>query len=51
VKAIQPKKSQTFRSGKTGGWNEYFTDEHKSLFKAVARDLVVKLGYEKNNDW
>jgi len=51
VDAIQPKKSHTFRSGKTGGWTQYFTDEHKSLFKDVAGDLLVKLGYEKNNDW
>jgi hypothetical protein len=51
VKAIQPKKSHTFRSGKTGGWKEYFTEEHKALLKDVAGDLVVKLGYEKNNDW
>ena len=49
--AIQPKKSHTFRSGKTGGWREHFTDDHKGLFKDVAGDLVVKLGYEKNNDW
>jgi len=51
VEAIQPKNSQTFRVGKTGGWKEYFTEEHKSLFKDVAGDLLVKLGYEKNNDW
>ena len=51
VEAIQPKKSHTFRSGKTGGWKEYFTDEHKKLFKDVAGDLLVRLGYEKNNDW
>src|SRR5271157_963955 len=51
VDAIQPKKSHTFRSGKTGGWKEYFTDEHKKLFKDVAGDLLVRLGYEKNNDW
>jgi hypothetical protein len=51
VEAIQPKKSRTFRSGKTGGWHEYFTDEHKKLFKEVAPDLLVRLGYEKNNDW
>jgi hypothetical protein len=49
--AIQPRKSHTFRSGKTGGWREYFTDEHKKLFKDVAGDLVVRLGYEKQNDW
>ena len=51
VDAIQPKKSHTFRSGKTGGWREHFTDEHKKLFKEVAGDLLVKLGYEKTNDW
>jgi sulfotransferase 6B1 len=51
VDAIQPKKSHTFRSGKTGGWKQYFTDEHKKLFKDVAGDLLVRLGYEKSNDW
>jgi hypothetical protein len=51
VDAIQPKKSHTFRSGKTGGWKEHFTEEHKTLFKDVAGDLLVRLGYEKDNDW
>lgn len=51
VDAIQPKKSHTFRSGKTGGWKQHFTDEHKKIFKDVAGDLLVKLGYEKNNNW
>jgi hypothetical protein len=51
VEAIQPKKSHTFRSGKTGGWREHFTEEHKRLFKDVAGDLLVRLGYERNNDW
>ena len=51
VEAIQPRKSHTFRSGKTGGWREHFTVEHKNLFKDIAGDLLVKLGYEKNNDW
>jgi hypothetical protein len=51
TEAIQPGKSHTFRSGKTGSWREHFSDEHKKLFKDVAGDLLVKLGYEKNNDW
>jgi hypothetical protein len=51
VNAIQPKKSHTFRSGKTGGWREHFSEEHKKLFKDVAGDLLVRLGYEDNNDW
>lgn len=51
IEAIQPSKSHTFRSGKTGGWKGYFTEEHKKLFKDMAGDLLVRLGYEKNNDW
>ena len=50
-KSIQPGKSRTFRSGKTGGWREHFTQEHKELFKEVTGNLLVRLGYEKNNDW
>jgi len=51
IEAIQPKKSHTFRSGKTGGWREHFSAEHKKLFKDVAGDLLVRLGYERNSDW
>jgi len=51
IDAIQPKKSHTFRSGKTGGWREHFTDEHKALFKDVAGNLLIMLGYEVNHDW
>lgn len=48
---IDPKRSPTFRSGKTGEWKRYFTPEHKKLFKDVTGDLLIKLGYEKDNDW
>ncbi|MDX9992604.1 MAG: sulfotransferase domain-containing protein [Anaerolineales bacterium] len=51
LETIQPKKSKTFRSGKTGEWAKYFKAEHKSLFKEIAGDLLVRLGYEENNDW
>lgn len=51
VDAIQPKKSRTFRSGKTGGWRQHFTEEHKKLFKDVAGDLLVRLGYEEGEAW
>jgi hypothetical protein len=49
--SINPTKSPTFRSGKTGEWKKYFTEEHKTLFKDAAGDLLVKLGYEMDNDW
>ena len=49
--SINPSRSPTFRSGKTGEWKKYFTDEHKRIFKDVAGDLLMRLGYEKDNDW
>jgi hypothetical protein len=49
--AINPKKSPTFRSGKTGEWKKHFKDEHKTLFKEIAGDLLIQLGYEKDRNW
>lgn len=49
--SINPTKSPTFRSGKTGEWKKHFTEAHKRIFKEVAGDLLVKMGYEKDNDW
>jgi hypothetical protein len=49
--SINPAKSPTFRSGKTGEWKKYFTDEHKRIFKEVAGDLLIRLGYEKDKNW
>ncbi len=49
--SINPKKSPTFRSGKTGEWKKHFNDENKKIFKDVAGDLLAKLGYEKDNNW
>ena len=49
--SINPGKSPTFRSGKTGEWRKHFTDEHKKIFKDVAGDLLIRLGYEENHNW
>lgn len=49
--SINPRRSPTFRSGKTGEWRKYFTVEHKMIFKNVAGDLLTRLRYEKNNNW
>jgi hypothetical protein len=51
TRCIDPAKSLTFREGKTGGWRKHFTDEHKALFKEVAGDLLIRLGYEEDKDW
>ncbi|MEW6715887.1 MAG: hypothetical protein AB1345_00055 [Chloroflexota bacterium] len=49
--SINPERSPTFRRGKVGGWQEHFTESHKELFKEVAGDLLICLGYEQDNDW
>jgi hypothetical protein len=49
--SINPRRSPTFRSGKTGEWKRYFTPEHKQLFRSVAGDLLQRLGYEPDNEW
>ena len=49
--AIDPQRSPTFRSGKVGAWREQFSDENKRLFKDVAGELLMRLGYERNMDW
>jgi hypothetical protein len=48
---IDPQHSKTFRSGQVGEWRTYFTPEHKRLFKAVAGDLLIRLGYEQDDNW
>lgn len=46
---VKPKSH--LRSGKIGQWKKLFSDRHKRRFKKLFGDVVVKLGYEANNDW
>jgi hypothetical protein len=48
---IAPNKSHTFRSGKSGEWRKSFTAAHRELFKSVAQDQLVRLGYEVDAKW
>ncbi len=49
--SIVPEKSPTFRSGRVGDWAKHFKPDHKALFKEVGGDLLVRLGYETDDDW
>ena len=51
LKGIDPQQSPTFRSGKTGAWRESFSPKHKEIFKGVAGNLLIELGYEENQNW
>lgn len=41
----------TFRKGQIGSWKKYFTEEHKRLFKEIAGQLLIDLGYEQDLNW
>ncbi len=44
-------RSRTFRSGQIGSWKTHFTPEQKELFKKIAEQLLIDLGYEKDFNW
>lgn len=46
-----PKGKSHFRSGEVAQWREIFQPSHKALFKQLYPDILVKLGYEKDNEW
>jgi len=40
-----------FRKGYIGDWKNYFTEEHKELFKNLAGQLSIEEGYEEDLKW
>ena len=41
----------TFRQGRTDSWREVFDEEAKDLFKELAGEYLIQLGYEADDDW
>ena len=41
----------TFRLGQIGSWKKEFSLEQKNLFKKIAGQLLIDLGYEKDLNW
>lgn len=40
-----------YRKGIIGDWRNHFLDVHKSYFKKEFDDILIFLGYEKDNNW
>ncbi|MGK7955891.1 MAG: sulfotransferase domain-containing protein [Crocosphaera sp.] len=40
-----------YRKGVAGDWKNHFNDEHIKLFKNKYGRLLIKLGYEKDENW
>jgi hypothetical protein len=43
--------SSFFRKGVAGDWRSVFTEEDKKIFKEEAGDLLIRLGYERDDAW
>lgn len=43
--------NQHLTKGVSGQWKEYFSEDLKALFKERHQDLLIKLGYEKDDKW
>lgn len=51
---LSPNESHTFRKGgkgSIGGWKTHFKEDHKTEFKKVAGELLIRLGYEEDYNW
>jgi hypothetical protein len=44
-------KTKTFRKGQIGGWQSEFSEGNIALFKQVAGQQLMELGYEQDYDW
>jgi hypothetical protein len=42
---------KTFVRASIGNWKTFFKPQHKKLFKQKLGKVLVKLGYEKNENW
>lgn len=51
VKRLGTKEGTHMRSGKPGQWQDTFTEQHIALFKHLTGNLVVRLGYERDDNW
>lgn len=43
--------THTFQEGEIDTWKKHFSPSNRELFKSVTGDLLIQLGYEKDNAW
>ena len=47
----QEDKRRFDRKGVSGDWRNHFAEDDKRMFKDLAGDILIQLGYEKDNSW
>lgn len=50
-KQIAQEANQFVRKGLVGDWKEHFSDQEKKVFKQINGEMLIRLGYEHNNNW
>lgn len=43
--------NNVFTRSSTGNWKKFLKKEHRKAFKKAAGNLLIQLGYEKDNNW
>jgi hypothetical protein len=47
----QEDRRRFYRKGVAGDWKNHFSAEEATLFREIAGDMLVRLGYEQSLDW
>lgn len=47
----QENRRRFYRKGIAGDWKNHFTPEHSRVFKELAGDMLIRLGYEEDMAW
>lgn len=47
----ETRETDHLRSGRPSQWREVFGDAHRALFKELAGDALIALGYERDDRW
>ena len=47
----QEDQNSFYRKGVSGDWRNHLTESGQALFKSLAGDLLIRLGYEKDHNW
>jgi hypothetical protein len=42
---------EPLKKGKSGSWQDLFTERDRTMFKEIAGDLLIEWGYEENLTW
>jgi len=48
---LKSENREHLRKGQTADWKNFFTEKHKDIFKEIAGETLIQLGYESDFKW